>query len=46
MNVGMMAMLHENLRSLNLSTMIKNLENVHRQALENKLSYNQYLRQN
>jgi len=43
MNVGMMAMLHENLRSLNLSTMIKNLENVHRQALENKLSYNEFL---
>jgi len=43
MNAGMAAMLQENLRFLKLSTMTKNLDNVHRQALENKLSYDEFL---
>jgi DNA replication protein DnaC len=43
MNAGMAAMLQENLRFLNLSAMTKNLENVQRQALENKLSYDEFL---
>ena len=43
MNAGMLAMLQENLRFLKLSAMTKNLENIQRQALENKLSYNEFL---
>ena len=43
MNAGMVAMLQENLRFLKLSAMAKNFENVHRQALENKLSYDEFL---
>jgi DNA replication protein DnaC len=43
MNAGMVAMLQENLRFLKLSAITKNLENVHRQALENKLSYDEFL---
>ena len=42
MNAGMLAMLQENLRFLKLSAMTKNLENIQRQALENKLSYNEF----
>ena len=43
MNAAMTAMLQENLRFLKLSTMTKNLEHVHRQALENKLGYDEFL---
>jgi len=43
MNAAMTAMLHEDLLFLKLSTMMKNLEHIHRQALENKLGYNEFL---
>ncbi len=43
MNAGMKTMLMENLRSLNLSTMIKNFDNIHRQAKENKQGYDEFL---
>ena len=43
MNAAMTAMLQENLRFLKLSTMTNNLEHVHRQALENKLGYDEFL---
>lgn len=43
MNAAMTAMLHENLRFLKLSTITKNLEHVYRQALENKLGYDEFL---
>lgn len=43
MNAAMTAMLQENLLFLKLSTMMKNLEHIHRQALENKLGYNEFL---
>jgi hypothetical protein len=36
MNATLTAVLNENLRFLKLSTIIQNLENIHRQALENK----------
>jgi len=39
MNAALTAMLNENLRFLKLSTIINNLENIHRQALENKQGY-------
>jgi len=43
MNAAMTAMLQEDLRFLKLSTMMKSLENIYRQALENKLDYNEFL---
>mmetsp|Transcript_21141 Transcript_21141/g.9698 ORF Transcript_21141/g.9698 Transcript_21141/m.9698 type:complete len:252 (+) Transcript_21141:1673-2428(+) len=43
MNTAMKAMLHENFRFLNLSTMMKNFENINRQALENSLGYDEFL---
>jgi len=43
MNAALTAVLNENLRFLKLSTIIKNLENIHRQALENKQGYNEFL---
>lgn len=43
MNAGMKAMLLENLKSLRLSTMIKDFENQLRQAKENKLGYDEFL---
>lgn len=43
MNAAIHAMLQENLCFLKLSTIIKNLEHIHRQALENKLDYNEFL---
>ena len=43
MNAAMQAMLQENLQFLKMSTMMKNLEHVHRQALENKLDYVEFL---
>ena len=43
MNTAMQAVLKENLKFLNLSTIIKNLENINRQALETKISYNDFL---
>ncbi len=43
MNAATQAMLQENLRFLKLSTVIKNLEHIHRQALESKLDYNEFL---
>lgn len=43
MNAGMKAMLDENLRFLKLSSAIKNLEEINRQALENKISYKEFL---
>jgi len=43
MNAAMKAMLQENFHFLKLSTMTKNLEHVHRQALENKLGYDEFL---
>ncbi|RLC14521.1 MAG: AAA family ATPase [Deltaproteobacteria bacterium] len=43
MNAAMTAMLQEDLLFLKLSTMMKNLEHIHRQALENKLGYNEFL---
>ncbi len=43
MNAALTAVLNENLQFLKLSTIIKNLESVHRQALENKQGYNEFL---
>jgi DNA replication protein DnaC len=43
MNAALTAMLQEDFRFLKLSTMMKNLEHVHRQALENKLGYDEFL---
>jgi len=43
MNAAMMAILQEDFRFLKLSTMMKNLEHVNRQALENKLGYDEFL---
>ena len=43
MNAAMKAMLQEDLHFLKLSTMMKNMEHIHRQALENKLGYNEFL---
>lgn len=43
MNAAMKAMLLENLQFLKLSTMIKHLEHVHRQALESQWDYNEFL---
>ncbi len=43
MNAALTAVLNENLLFLKLSTIIKNLENIHRQALENKHGYNEFL---
>ena len=43
MNAAMQAMLQENLQFLKMSTMMKGLEHVHRQALENKLDYVEFL---
>ena len=43
MNAGMKAMLLENLKSLRLSAMIKDLENQLRHALESKLCYDEFL---
>ena len=43
MNAAMQAMLQENFQFLKMSTMMKNLEHVHRQALENKLDYVEFL---
>jgi DNA replication protein DnaC len=43
MNAGMKAMLDENLRFLKLSSAIKNLEEINRQALESKISYKEFL---
>ena len=43
MNAGMKAMLTENLKSLRLSTMINNFENILRQSRESKLDYDEFL---
>lgn len=43
MNAGMKAMLTENLKTLRLSTMIGNLDNILRQARANKLDYDEFL---
>ena len=43
MNAALTAVLNENLRFLKLTTIIKNFENIQRQALENKQSYNEFL---
>ena len=43
MNAALTAVLNENLRFLKLTTIIRNLENIHWQALENKQSYNEFL---
>ena len=43
MNAGMKAMLTENLKSLRLSTMISNFENILRQSRESKLDYDEFL---
>lgn len=43
MNAAMTAMLQENFRFLKLSTMMKNFEHILRQALENKLGYDEFL---
>ena len=43
MNAALAAVLNENLCFLKLSTIIKNLENINRQALENKQSYTEFL---
>ncbi len=43
MNAALTAVLNENLRFLKLTTIINNLENIHRQALENKQGYNEFL---
>lgn len=43
MNAGMKAMLDENLRFLKLSSAIKNLEEINRQAIENKINYKEFL---
>jgi DNA replication protein DnaC len=43
MNAGMKALLNENLKSLKLSTMIRNLAGHLRQAKQDKLSYDEFL---
>lgn len=43
MNAGMKAMLKENLKSLRLSTIINNFENILRQSRESKLDYDEFL---
>ncbi len=43
MNAGMKAMLTENLKSLRLSTIINNFENILRQSRESKLDYDEFL---
>ena len=43
MNAGMKAMLIENLKSLKLSTMIRNLQSHLRQAKQDKLDYDEFL---
>ena len=43
MNAGMKALLNENLKSLKLSTMIRNLQSHLRQAKQDKLSYDEFL---
>jgi len=43
MNAGMKAMLTENMKSLRLSTMINNFENILRQSRESKLDYDEFL---
>ena len=43
MNAAMTAMLQEDFHFLKLSTMMKNFEHIHRQALENKLGYDEFL---
>lgn len=43
MNAGMKAMLTENLKTLRLSTMIDNLNNILRQSRANKLDYDEFL---
>ena len=43
MNPAMNAMLHENLKALRLSTMVRNLEGKLRQANENKIPYEEFL---
>ena len=43
MNAGMKALLIENLKKLKLSTMIRNLQSLVRQAKQDKLSYEEFL---
>ena len=43
MNAGMKALLIENLKTLKLSTMIRNLQGYLRQAKQEKLSYEEFL---
>ena len=43
MNAAMTAILQEDFRFLKLSTMMNNLESIHRHALENKLDYTEFL---
>ncbi len=43
MNAGMKALLNENLKSLKLSTMIRNLQSHLRQAKQDKLGYDEFL---
>ena len=43
MNAGMKALLNDNLKSLKLSTMIRNLQSHLRQAKQNKLDYDEFL---
>ena len=43
MNAGMKALLNENLKILRLSTMIRNLQSLTRQAKQEKLSYEEFL---
>ena len=43
MNAGMKALLNENLKSLKLSTIIRNLASHLRQARQDKLSYDEFL---
>ena len=43
MNAGMKALLNDNLKSLKLSTMIRNLQSHLRQAKQDKLDYDEFL---
>jgi len=43
MNAGMRALLNDNLKSLKLSTMIRNLQSHLRQAKQEKLGYDEFL---
>jgi len=43
MNAGMKALLIDNLKNLRLSTMIRNIESLVRQAKQEKLSYEEFL---